>query len=134
MRAKKQTKPEYKPTDQERQFVKAMVACGIPQSEIALVVDIAPKTLRKHFRKELDTGKVEANTKVAQALLKQALNGNTSAMMFWLKTQAGWRETTNVNHSGKIDSLTSEERVERLAELLDAARDRRARSDSRKPE
>jgi len=39
-------------------------------------------------------GRARAIGKIGQTLLKQALDGNTSAMMFYLKTQAGWRETT----------------------------------------
>tara|TARA_R110000744_G_scaffold315533_1_gene422399 strand:+ start:1916 stop:2269 length:354 start_codon:yes stop_codon:yes gene_type:complete len=38
-------------------------------------------------------GKARAIASVASGLLKQAREGNTSASMFYLKTQAGWRET-----------------------------------------
>ena len=35
-------------------------------------------------------------TKVANALLEQALSGNTTAMIFYLKTQAGWSEKLQI--------------------------------------
>jgi hypothetical protein len=53
----------------------------------------SPKTLRKHFRHELDTGHAEANAQVAQTLYRMAVSGvHPAATMFWLKTQARWRE------------------------------------------
>jgi len=30
---------------------------------------------------------------VGQSLIQQAMDGNTSASIFYMKTQAGWRET-----------------------------------------
>jgi carbohydrate-selective porin OprB len=37
-------------------------------------------------------GRTKAIGSVAQALIQQAQAGNTTAMIFYLKTQAGWRE------------------------------------------
>ena len=50
------------------------------------------KTLRRHFRKEIDSGGAEANYRVAQSLYRLARNGNVPAGIFWLKCRAGWRE------------------------------------------
>jgi len=44
-------------------------------------------------------GKAKAIGKVAQGLLQQAIAGDKVAAMFYLKTQAGWRETTHIDHS-----------------------------------
>ena len=49
-----------------------MAAYGIPEADIATVIGIDPKTLRKHYRKELDTGHIKANTKVAENLYRKA--------------------------------------------------------------
>ena len=38
-------------------------------------------------------GKAKAIYDIGTSLLSQARKGNTAAMMFYLKTQAGWRET-----------------------------------------
>jgi hypothetical protein len=39
-----------------RQKVGSLAAIGVPQDNIAKLTDCDPKTLRKHFRDELDRG------------------------------------------------------------------------------
>ena len=74
---------------------------GIPQEHIATVMDIDPKTLRKHCRKELDNGSIKATYKVAQNLFRQATEeNNTAAMIFWMKARAGWSERTELTGAG----------------------------------
>lgn len=93
-----------------------MAGIGIPQEDIAAAIGITRATLRKHFREELDTGRVRTITKVADSLVRQALAGNMTAAIFYLKTQAGWTETSRLEHSGKIDvSKLSDEQLEALA-------------------
>ena len=86
-------RPRLQPTAEQRRMVKSMAAMGIRQEEIARALAIrSPKTLRVHFREELDRGATDANYNVANSLYKQAMNGSTAATIFWLKTRAGWRE------------------------------------------
>jgi hypothetical protein len=47
---------------------------------------------RKHFRDELDCARARANASVAGFLYANAQAGNSVAQIFWLKTQAGWKE------------------------------------------
>ena len=103
MTAKRVTKPSFKPTDDERKLVEQMCAVGIPQESICLVVrnGIDDKTLRKHFRRELDTAKIKANAKIGGTLFNKAVNGDTTAAIFWAKTQMGWKETNTTEHTGK---------------------------------
>jgi thiamine pyrophosphate-dependent acetolactate synthase large subunit-like protein len=85
--------PAFCPTDEQRRLVHAMAGYGVPQDDIALVIGITSRTMRKHFRHELDVAVIEANTRVAQCLYKQATQpGNIAATIFWLKARAGWRE------------------------------------------
>jgi hypothetical protein len=66
-------------------------------------MEISPPTLSKHYREELDTGKIQANAKVAEALFNRATKGGAqavTAMIFWLKCQAGWKETSVLEHVG----------------------------------
>ena len=80
-----------------------MAAYGIPEPDISRTVGIDPKTLRKHYRDELDLGTTKANAQVAGFLFNSAKNGNVTAQIFWLKTRARWRETpVELQHSGSI--------------------------------
>ena len=105
----------HKPDPALRRQVEAMAAYGIPADDISRVVGIDPKTLRKHYRDELDCGETKANAQVAGFLFNSARNGNVTAQIFWLKTRARWRETpVELKHSGSVgrkdlSELTDEE-------------------------
>jgi predicted transcriptional regulator len=74
-----------------------MAGYGVPEADIACVLGITPDTLRKHYGEELDSGDIKANAKVAENLYRKATGeGRESvvAAIFWLKTRAGWRETS----------------------------------------
>ncbi len=89
-------RPSYQPNERDRGLVEGMAACGETESNIALVIGISPKTLRKHFREELDTAHIKANAKVAQNLFRIATSNSKEAVgaaRFWLKTRARWSES-----------------------------------------
>lgn len=44
-------------------------------------------------------GKAKAIGAIAQGLINKARGGDTASMIFFLKTQAGWRETTHLEHT-----------------------------------
>lgn len=92
----------YRPNDDDRNTVRTMAAGGIPQERIARCIGggITDKTLRKHFRKELDTSLDTANAVAVSNLFQRVQAGNMTAIIFWLKTRAGWRETDRHEHSG----------------------------------
>ncbi|MGD0302450.1 MAG: hypothetical protein ABSE86_35695 [Bryobacteraceae bacterium] len=85
-------RPPFQPTDEQRRTVRSLAAFGTRQDDIAIILGLSPRTVRKYFRQELDRGALEANSKVAQALYKKALAGDTASAIFWLKCRAGWRE------------------------------------------
>ena len=89
----KRGRPVIVPTVNQRFSVEAMVSIGIPQVQIARVIGIAPKTLRKHFRTELDIGTTKMITRVADSLVQQAIAGNVAACVFILKCRAGWADS-----------------------------------------
>ena len=43
-------------------------------------------------------GKARAIGAIAQGLINKARSGDTTSMIFFLKTQAGWRETSKIEH------------------------------------
>jgi hypothetical protein len=84
-----------KVTDEQRKTVRAMSGYGIPHDDIATLLEIDPKTLRKHFRRELDRGSIEATAKVAQSLFNMAtVEKNVAAAIFWMKARAGGGRST----------------------------------------
>ena len=114
-------RPRFHPTDEQRRQVEAMVGFGIREGDIVrLIVNpetdrpIDEKTLRLHFRTEIDRGQVKANTAIAQSIYRAATGGNMTAAIFWAKTRMGWKETnvTEIELSG----------LEAMLEKLDKAK------------
>jgi len=95
-------RPKFVPTDAERQLVATLSGRGLPQDQIAILVrtGIHIDTLRTHFHKELLGGKANANSKIGGALFDKALDGDTTAMIWWTKSQMRWAETQKLEHSG----------------------------------
>ncbi len=85
---------EHFPDEKSRLLVKSLSAVGIRFVDIAAKLDITDDTLRKHYKQELELGRIDANASIGNTLFQQAKNGNTSAAIFWLKTRAGWKETS----------------------------------------
>jgi hypothetical protein len=115
------------PTPEQRKLVKTMAAAGITSEAICLVIGVSGKTLRKHYRTELDTSAIRATAVVAGSLYRKAVNGNVAAQIFWLKTRGGWKEPERVQvvHSGAVGhydlSKVSDEDLDRLEEILSRA-------------
>ena len=109
----------YVPTDEQRRMVKVMSGFGIPQTDIANHLCVDAKTLRKHFREELDRGMTEANMRVAQSLYNMATTGGSvAAAIFWMKARAGWREKHEVVVTEEeLGPMSDEELNERLARI-----------------
>lgn len=88
----------------------------LTQDQIADVLEISARTLRRRLRDDprvlsaYKKGKGETIAAVARSLIFQALAGNTTAAIFFLKTQAGWRETDlNEVRPSDISKLTDRE-------------------------
>lgn len=92
--------PRFEPTDLQRQQVSQLAAVGTPQDQICRMVinpetgkGIGLATLNQYFREELDLGSAKATAAVGGALYRQAINGNVTAQIFWMKTRGKWRES-----------------------------------------
>jgi hypothetical protein len=90
-------RPVYEPTPADRATVKNLAAVGgITHAEIARCVGthgISEPTLRKHFRRELDVSLNEVKALAMSGLVRGLKKGDAWAVVFLLKTRAGWRET-----------------------------------------
>jgi hypothetical protein len=87
-------RPRFIPTVEQRRTVRTMAGLGMRQEDIAACLDIrSAKTLRRHFRAELNRGAPEANARVAQTLYQMAISGKCpQATIYWMKTRVGWRD------------------------------------------
>lgn len=93
---------EFEPTPQERKQVEALSGYGLPQEHIAALTrdGIHLETLRKHFMVELVAGKAKANAQIGKTIFQKAMGGDTTAMIWWSKTQMKWTETQKLEHTG----------------------------------
>jgi hypothetical protein len=92
---------KLEPTPQQRRQVLTMTGFGIRQSEVAAVLGIDEKTLRLHFRHELDTGATKANMRVVQSLYDMAVRDKIpAAAIWWTKARMGWKSETDLNVGG----------------------------------
>jgi predicted transcriptional regulator len=91
---------EHIPTDEQKKLVESTSGLGLPHEQIASLVGIDDKTLRKHYRKELDEGKAKANSQIAKTLYSKATSGDTTALIWWTKTQMKWSETVKQELTG----------------------------------
>ena len=88
-------RPAFEPTDSERKQVEALSGYGLPIDQIgALIRDgISVDTLRAHFASEMQSGKAKANAQVGKTLFQKVMAGDTTAAIWWSKTQMRWAET-----------------------------------------
>ena len=97
-------------TEDQKAQVEALAAY-LTQEQIADYFGITRPTFHAMMEREPDIllrykrGKAKAIGAVAQGLIQQARAGDKVAAMFYLKTQAGWRETTHIDHSNTDGTL-----------------------------
>ncbi|MCU9848949.1 hypothetical protein OEZ60_13135 [Defluviimonas sp. WL0024] len=74
-------------------------------------------------------GKARAIGAIAQGLIAKARGGDTASMIFYLKTQAGWRETAAVEHSLAEDGPSAADTAwKKLTAKLDEIAERKRRA------
>ena len=93
-------------TADQRAQVEALAAY-LSQDQIADYFGISRPTFAAMIERDNDIslrykkGKAKAIGLVAQGLLQKARNGDTASAIFYLKTQAGWRETSAQEEENK---------------------------------
>jgi len=118
---KKALKNEHKPTKPLRDTVKLHAMVGTPQEIISDILNIDSKTLRKHYRAELDQSLALANATIGGSLFNKAKKGDTAAQIFWLKTRAGFREQEREKEKQNDPSEMLAIAVAKLVDRLEGA-------------
>jgi hypothetical protein len=94
----------------------------LSQDQMADYFGIAASTFRRYMRGDDDLtiaykkGRAKALSGVGASLLQKARGGNLTAMIFYLKTQGGWRET---EHHVVESAADYEDRVRSQRQFLD---------------
>jgi hypothetical protein len=103
-------RPAFVPTEAERKQVEAMSGYGLPQDHIAVLIrdGISVDTLTEHFANELKKGKAKANSQIGKTLFQKAMGGDTTAMIWWSKTQMKWSETLKTENRTEISGPDGE--------------------------
>lgn len=106
----------FMPTDDERRQVEELSGHGLPHDNIAAIVrdGIDDLTLKKHFVVELKRGKAKANSRIGKTLFEKAIGGDTTAMIWWSKTQMRWTETQKHILSGDSENPIAITEVRRV--------------------
>jgi hypothetical protein len=85
--------------DEQRGELKTLGAC-LNQQQIADYFGINKDTLQQIFKRDAESlrmykkGKAKAIADIAGGLINRAKDGDTVSAIFYLKTQAGWREVS----------------------------------------
>ena len=108
---KKGGRPIIKLSDSQKIEVKALAQylsqeqiadyLGVTRKTFAAIIERDPEVFT-HYKK----GKATAVVSVAKGLVQKAIAGDTTAMIFFLKTQAGWKESQNIDHTSSDGSMT----------------------------
>ena len=109
-------RPAFEPTDAERKQVEALSGYGLPIEQIAVLIreGIDTDTLRKHFAIELQSGKAKANAQVGKTLFQKVMAGDTTAAIWWSKTQMRWAETQKHELTGADGAPLEFTKIERV--------------------
>ncbi|OOF39887.1 LuxR family transcriptional regulator [Rodentibacter rarus] len=124
---KKQTKPKI---EIDLKQVEALAANGLTMQQIADSLGISRTTLQmrkaenEQFEQAIKRGKAKGIAIVTNKLMGQIKSGNTTAMIFFLKSQAGWKETQITEHAGingapiEIKQMNKEDYAEVRRQML----------------
>ena len=116
-------RPIIELTDEQVIQVKAL-AQYLSKEQIADYLGVARNTFDailerddkvfEHYKK----GKASAIANVAKGLVQQAIEGNMTAAIFYLKTQAGWKETQVVDNTSSDGSMSTQPLTPDIAKAI----------------
>lgn len=97
MKTNKGGRPKTELDEEQIREIETLAAV-LNQDQIADYLAIPARTLRAIISRDENVsaaykkGRAKAIGRVSQSLLRSATEGNTTAQIFYLKTQAGWKE------------------------------------------
>ena len=106
---KKKTKPKIEINLQQ---VETLAANGLTQQQIADSLGISVSTIEsrlresEEFKDAIKKGKSKGIAIIANQLFEKAKSGDTTSIIFYLKTQAGWKETQTIDHQSSDGTMS----------------------------
>lgn len=86
-------RPPHLPSNMSRRLVELLAARAVPQTQICRVLNLDQKTLRKHYRRELDRGAAKLEAALVLHLFRLAAGKGALALraiIFLLEARFGW--------------------------------------------
>ncbi len=103
--------------------VERLAERGLTQQQIAACLGIGRQTLynRKKdmegFAEALARGQAKGLKEITNKLYEQAMDGNTTALIFYLKARGGWADKTEVSIGGNGEPIKHEVSVDELKSM-----------------
>ncbi|MCP1496200.1 uncharacterized protein Usg [Pseudomonas migulae] len=88
-------------TADQRALVAELAGYGLTWAQIASALKLNVRTLQRHCQEDYDNGKNIAIGMAAGQLYKKVMSGHPASIFFYLKTQAGWKETNKTELTGE---------------------------------
>jgi hypothetical protein len=101
-----------------KEAIQVMTAAGLKPTVIAKVTKLKLETLQELYPHELEYGEEILTSRMVNALIQKALDGNTNALIFYLKSKAGWKEADKSEPDKDQVQLSEVERTQRLMSIL----------------
>jgi hypothetical protein len=91
---------KFEPDERQRFQVAVMIKCGFTLEETAREIGVDVKTMKRACKTEIKEAKRIFLARVEMKLSQKALAGDTVAMLFIMKCQAHWHETSRHEVTG----------------------------------
>lgn len=82
------------------ELIKRAILAGFPIKKIAKVVAVSENVMRRIYKDEVENTKLKCGANVAGMLYNKCLKGDTASVIFYCKTQLGFKETQSHELSG----------------------------------
>jgi len=98
-------------TKEKRLKVRLMKVAGIDNEVLAKCMGITMATLTKYYKVDLAVGAAECTALVAGKLMEKIRNGDTTSIIFYLRTRGRWapKNELEITHSHTIRPRSKEE-------------------------
>ena len=120
-------RPPHVPTEQTRERVRELAACGARLIDVAIDLDISDQTVMKYYRDDLRMARVKAHARVGRSIYDRAIAGESWAATLYAKTQMGWSEKNKLevenrnNYTNITVTMTPKEALDAFMQTMKAA-------------